>query len=77
MTKMSDILDEVGQERLWQMKHWGATHDQGHELEDWLSLIDRRLNKLHNDEALTPIRRRLLLIKVAALAAAAIQALED
>jgi len=51
--------------------------DQGHELEDWLGLIDQRLDKLHKDEVLTAIRCRFLLIKVAALAAAAIEALED
>lgn len=76
MTKMRDILEEVAVERIWQTAHWGAAHDQNHELEDWLSLIYLRMEKLHSDEVLTPIRRRLLLIKVAALAAAAIEALE-
>lgn len=77
MTKMGVILEEIAQERAWQTKHWGAAHDQGHELEDWLGLIDQRLDKLHKDEVLTAIRCRFLLIKVAALAAAAIEALED
>ena len=57
--------------------HWGAAHDQNHELEDWLSLINQRMDKLHSDEVLTPIRRRFLLIKVAALAAAAIEAFDN
>lgn len=76
MTKLQDILQEVREERVWQIKHWGQAHDQNHSLEEWLSLIDRRMGKLHSDEVLTPIRRRFLLIKVAALAAAAIEALE-
>lgn len=76
MTKMRDILEEVAEERIWQTAHWGAAHDQNHTLEEWLGLIDQRLDKLHSDEVLTPIRRRFLLIKVAALAAAAIEALE-
>ena len=77
MTKMRAILEEIAQERMWQTTHWGVAHDQNHELEDWLGLIDQRMDKLHSDEVLTPIRRRFLLIKVAALAAAAIEALED
>jgi hypothetical protein len=77
MSKMGDILDEVRGERLWQIKHWGQAHDQCHMLVDWLGLIDRRMRKLHSDEVLTPLRRRFLLIKIAAIAAAAVEALDE
>lgn len=77
MSKVNDVLREVLDERIWQIKHWGNAHDQDHGLEDWLSLIDQRMNKLHSDEVLTPLRRRFLLIKVAALAAAAVEAFDE
>ncbi len=74
---MRGILEDVAEERVWQNRHWGAAHDQNHDLEEWLVLIDQRMDKLHGDVVITPLRRRFLLIKVAALAAAAIEALED
>ncbi len=77
MSKLGEVLAEVHDERLWQVKHWGAAHDQNHDLEEWLSLIDQRMDKLHGDEVLTPLRRRFLLIKIAALAAAAVEALDN
>ena len=77
MSKTGDILEEIHDERRWQNQHWGAAHDQGHDLNEWLVLIDQRMRKLHHDEVLTPLRRRFLLIKIAALAAAAVEALED
>ncbi len=77
MSKLGEVLAEVHDERLWQIKHWGFACDQGHDLEEWLSLIDQRMKKLHSDEVITPLRRRFLLIKIAALAAAAVEALED
>ena len=77
MSKLGEILAEVHDERQWQIKHWGAAHDQGHDLNEWLVLIDQRMDKLHNDEVLTPLRRRFLLIKIAALAAAAVEAFDN
>ena len=77
MSKLGEVLAEVHDEREWQIKHWGAAHDQGHDLEDWLSLIDQRMLKLHGDAAITPLRRRFLLIKIAALAAAAVEAFDN
>ena len=78
--RFDDLLisrQDVQDERLWQIKHWGPAHDQDHDLEDWLSLIDQRMLKLHGDEVITPLRRRFLLIKIAALAAAAVEALDN
>ena len=77
MSKLGEVLAEMHDERLWQIKHWGPAHDQGHDLEDWLGLIDQRMTKLHGDEVITPLRRRFLLIKIAALAAAAVEALDN
>ena len=77
MTKMRDVLEEIAEERIWQTKHWGAAHDQDHDLNEWLVLIDQRMDKLHNDEVITPLRRRFLLIKIAALAAAATEAFDN
>ena len=74
---MADILAQVRDERVWQKEKWGDEHDQGHELDDWLRFIDKRMHKLHDqDGILTSARRRVLFVKIAALAIAALEALE-
>jgi len=77
MLKMRELLEEVAKERVWQKDRWGDEHDQGHELDDWMRFIDQRLHALHEqDGILTSTRRRLLFVKIAALAIAAVEALE-
>lgn len=76
-TKMHELLEEVHRERAYQKEKWGDSHDLNHDTEDWLVFIDKRLRTLHNQQdSLTPIRRRVLFVTVAALAIAAIEALE-
>lgn len=77
MIKMRELLDEVRRERVYQKETWGDDHDQGHELSDWMRFIDQRLHKLNKqDGILTPPRRRRYFVQIAALAIAAIEALE-
>ena len=76
MSKMLDLLSDVREERIWQKAHWGDEHDQDHEVTDWIAFIDQRLSTLNNDGDLSKLRRRLLFVKIAALAVAAAEALE-
>lgn len=77
MTKMNELLEEVRRERVYQKEKWGDDHDLSHDTEDWLVLIDQRLRTLHDQQGeITPIRRRVLFVTIAALAIAATEALE-
>lgn len=65
-----DIYDEIKNERIEQDKKWGgASHDDSHTPEEWSSFIRQRLAK-----SMTAERRRYQLVRVAALAVAAIEA---
>lgn len=74
---MRELLKEVRNERLFQKHKWGDTHDEGHELDDWMRFIDERMRRLHEEDGMAiPHRRRRHLVQIAALAIAAVEALE-
>lgn len=66
-------LTEVLEECTKQGEMWGAAHDDGHTSHDWEMFIRSRLDKYYDDETLPP-RRRELMIHIAALALAALEA---
>lgn len=77
MTTMLELLDEVRHERRFQKEKWGDTHDEGHELDDWMRFIEQRMRRLHEEDGTAiPHRRRRYLVQIAALAIAAVEALE-
>lgn len=69
MKALIDILKE----REHQGKSWGKDHDDGHTSQDWDRFIRPRLAEFYEDD--TPKwRRRELLVHIAALALAALEA---
>lgn len=64
--------DDIRAERARQDLQWGGpAHDDGHAVEDWCSYIGRQLYFV---EVRPPVRDRL--VKIAALAVAAIESLD-
>lgn len=69
------ILDEIIQERKIQDAEWGGQrHDDTHDWYDWREIIYRQmmLMSMESDDA----RRRKRLIKVAAVAMAAVESID-
>jgi len=69
----SNALIEVLQERIRQDEMWGAALDEAHTSHDWDMFIRCRLDEYYNDET-PPKRRREMLIHIAAMALACLQA---
>jgi hypothetical protein len=72
-----EIFTNIEQEREKQDLEWGgAIHDDEHSLEDWIDFIDAQINRAEECEStnLPGVRERL--IKVAALAIAAVESID-
>ena len=71
---MSGLLDLLT-ERERQRELWGEGHDDGHTSQDWDRFIRCRLEEFYSDEKDNPEpRRRELMVHIAALALAALEA---
>ena len=71
---MNGLLDLLT-ERERQRDLWGDDHDDGHTSQDWDRFIRCRLEEFYSDEKDNPeSRRRELMIHIAALALAALEA---
>ena len=68
----SNALIEVLQERIKQDEMWGDVHDDMLTSQDWDRFIRPRLHEFYDTEDL--VRRRELMIHIAALALACLQA---
>jgi hypothetical protein len=72
-----EIFTKIEQEREKQDLQWGgALHDDEHSLEDWIDFIDAQINRAEECESTNLLCARERLIKVAALAVAAIESLD-
>lgn len=73
--KLDMILVEVGCERYNQdREHGGPIHDDTHTYNDWTAILTRHLGLAASDRAeVDPVRWRKQMIRVAALAVAAVQ----
>lgn len=72
------VLDDVARERLAQDAQWGGpAHDDQHSVDDWSSFIDYQLSFIwYPAKEPTPAEIRARLVKVAALAIAAVESLD-
>lgn len=71
MPKNNNIWDEIQNERQRQDKQWGgAEHDDLHLMSDWFRYIQRQMFGV---DTCYPTQLRYKLIKIAALAVAAIE----
>lgn len=69
-----DIYEEIKAERTKQDAKWGGPeHDDGHSLSEWISYIDRHLERVADGPE---HEERYQLVRVAALAIAAIESLD-
>lgn len=66
-------LIEVLTERERQRELWGDGHDDSHTSHDWTAFIDCRLKEYHH-HGTSEDRRRELMVHIAALAIAALEA---
>ena len=72
---MRDIFDEICRERISQDKKWGgSTHDDQHSIFDWVIFIRHHTNRAVGGRAEDDYRKQM--VRVAALAVAAIQAFD-
>ncbi|NJM74642.1 MAG: hypothetical protein HC852_01410 [Acaryochloridaceae cyanobacterium RU_4_10] len=72
-----EIFTKIEQECEKQDTEWdGALHDDEHSLEDWIDFIDAQINRVEECESTNLLGARERLIKVAALAVAAIESLD-
>lgn len=67
------ILGEIAAERARQDVKWGAEHDDKHSVDEWDYMIGYYLQRVR---IMAPRQRRVNLIKVAALAVAAIESMD-
>lgn len=72
MSRTADVLHDVWVERNKQNIKYGAGHDDQHSMDEWRELIIGQANRA----PLTRTDDRRLLIEVAALATAAVEALD-
>jgi len=72
------VLDEVGIERLRHVEHygWDDEHDERHTVGAWAWLLGRRASDLAGVDhgAINKVEARRLLVEIAAVAVAAIEA---
>jgi hypothetical protein len=76
---MASVLGEVMAERRAQDSEWGGpAHDDAHSEDKWVALLVRHLGLAVNDggEAADLARYRRQMVRVAALAVAAVEALD-
>lgn len=70
---MNEILEEIKLERQRQDEQWGGPgHDDDHALSEWCDFIFKQ-NRLAEVQSLNPLRFEERMVKVAALAVAAIE----
>ncbi len=70
-----NALIELLTERERQRSLWSNDHDDGHTSQDWDRFIRQRLNEFYHDDTDSPEpRRRELMVHIAALALAALEA---
>lgn len=76
MTPRESVFDEIDFERMAQDAQWGgAAHDDGHTATEWVALLTRHLGLAVDDgTGAADERLRKQLVRVAALAVAAIEA---
>ena len=75
----NELLQEVVAERAAQDQEWGGRpHDDGHGVAEWVALLARHVGLAMNDGATTedPVRFRRQMVRVAAVALAALEAFE-
>ena len=71
MDAQTKVIAQVIQERRMQDRQWGgAAHDDQHSNFDWFRFIDYQWGQMNNEN------RRERLIKIAALAVAAVESLD-
>lgn len=70
---VKNALVEVLSERIRQDEMWGDRHDDGHTSQDWDRFIRCRLDDFYKDDTSWD-RRRELMVHIAALALACLQA---
>lgn len=69
------ILDEVYEERQRQIAKWGGEkHDDNHQMKDWMKFIHQRTFAIRERRELSLDRARL--IRIAALAVAAVESMD-
>lgn len=72
---MDKILEEIRRERERQDKLWGTAFDDRNTINDWAAYIGQ-----YNGQAIdmlnSPVEQRIALVKVAALAVAALEAFD-
>lgn len=66
-----NVYEKIKEERKKQRKRWGDTHDAGHTMSKWIQILRQELREVPVTD---PSGFRNGLIKVAAVAVAAIQA---
>ena len=78
MAHMGKVYDEVLAERCAQdAEHGGPETDDRHSLNDWIAIAARHLGLATNDKAVeTPSRFRRQMIRLAALAVAAVESFD-
>lgn len=78
MSKTFDILGSVAREREHQIARWSGVYDDDmYTSRDWLDLMGKYASRLYGQEGdLTTRDIRLNFIKIAALAVAALEALD-
>lgn len=71
------IFKKVLEERARQDEEWGgADHDDEHDAEDWYGFIEKQIALgRHLDTATSPGKHRSAMVKIAALAVAALQSM--
>lgn len=80
LRSMFHVLAEIGTERARQDEKWGgASHDDDHDLTYWAGTISARAGQVDVMEPSTPeeaLEARRLFVEAAALAVAAIEAID-
>lgn len=72
--KKKQIFDEINEERKRQDEQWGGpSHDRAHSMYDWTTYIEKQLTRVKVPQS--EFRERM--IKIAALAVAAIEASDE
>ena len=72
LSEKHNVLDEIIQERAAQDAQWGgAFHDDSHDLFEWFIYIDKQIRLGRNTS--NPIEYESRMVKIAALAVAAIE----
>jgi hypothetical protein len=77
MDGQTKVIAQVIQERRMQDRQWGGTeHDDKHFTSDWLRYIDHQIEKGCEEDADGSNNWRARYVKIAALAVAAVEAID-